>query len=379
MNKTRQMGGMAVLTALSLGLSAETGCAAQAPQPSSGSALQREAAPVRDAARLGLIQKTTDLIGKQVQDRNDKSVGKIEDVILDLPNGLVIAAFVSSGAKGQVTPVPARSFLAGDKDKVAISVDQKVFKSAPTLPGAPTAGALTAKSLSESFRHFGQPMPDLAAASASGFSSSAALAGAPLMSQDNQPLGQVETIMVDVPAGQVVYLIVKPSGAEQQKDFYVLPPAVVKPEATGQTLVLNATQAHFVGGPHFQTEFWADMTRPELAAAVHQHYPTPSGAAGNADPTRLPVRARIEAPSSATASLKTDAEITEAVKKEIMSEIALEIDTFIARGLQVKTVNGRVTIAGHLKDEAEKQHIIKAAKRVVNAVDVDDQLDPRPK
>jgi sporulation protein YlmC with PRC-barrel domain len=148
MNKTRQMGGMAVLTALSLGLSAGTGCAAQAPQPSSGSALQREAAPVREAARLGLIQKTTDLIGKQVQDRYDKSVGKIEDVILDLPNGLVIAAFVSSGAKGQVTPVPARSFLAGDKDKVAISVDQKVFKSAPTLPGAPTAGALTAKSLS---------------------------------------------------------------------------------------------------------------------------------------------------------------------------------------------------------------------------------------
>src|SRR5258706_13977958 len=392
MFKKRQIIGMAVLTAISLGLSSETGRAAAAPQtpgasaPSSGAvdpgkaavpraALQADAARSSDADRLGLIQKTTDLIGKKVQDRNDKNVGKVEDLLLEIPRGLVIAVFVSSGSETEVTPVPARSFLAAAKDKVAISVDQKIFKSAPQLSKAALAGALNAKSLSESFNHFGQAMPEPAAASGR-LSSGAALAGWPLISRDNQPLGQVEAIMVDVPAGLVVYLIVKPGAApDSQGDRYILPPSSVKPEAaTSQTLVLKADHAHFVAGPHFQADFWADMTRPELAAAVREHYPMRPALRGDADPTRQPVRARIESPSP-----KSDEEITVAVKQEIMSEIALEIEGFIARGITVKTVNGRVTITGHLKDEEEKQHILTAAKRVVSTVNVDDQLDPRAK
>ena len=72
MFKKRQIIGMAVLTAINLGLSSETGRAAAAPQTpgdsASGavdpgkaavprSALQAEAARFSDADRLGLIQK----------------------------------------------------------------------------------------------------------------------------------------------------------------------------------------------------------------------------------------------------------------------------------------------------------------------------------
>jgi len=42
-------------------------------------------------------------------------------------------------------------------------------------------------------------------------------------------------------------------------------------------------------------------------------------------------------------------------------------------------VNGRVTLAGHLKSEKEKQQIITAAERAMGAGKVDDQLEPRAK
>ncbi len=201
--------------------------------------------------------------------------------------------------------------------------------------------------------------------------------GAPLISQDNQPLGQLDSIMVDLPAGQVVYLVVKPSvGGDPQRDRYVLPPSSVKRDASGQTLVLKADQAHFVAGPHFQPEFWVDMSRPELAAAVREHYPTQ---ASTADPTRQPVRARLETPSSVTAPAASDEEITRAVKRQIMSALALDAEGFITQGIKVKTVNGRVTLTGHLKNEKEKQQVVTAAERAAGAGRVDDQLEPRTK
>src|SRR5438309_341483 len=121
------------------------------------------------------------------------------------------------------------------------------------------------------------------------------------------------------------------------------------------------------------------MSRPELAAAVREHYPMPPGAPGAADPTRQPVRARVESPSSATTpAAASDEEITTAVRRQIMSELALDgDDLFIRQGIKVKTVNGRVTLTGQLKNEKEKRQIITAAERVVGAGKVDDEMEPR--
>src|SRR6266702_1262055 len=91
-----------LLAVFGLGLTPIAPHAAAAP-PTSGSAassatldsgkaaatldpLQRDASQPRETGRLGLFQKTTDLIGRKVEDRNWMSVGKVQDLVLDLAN-----------------------------------------------------------------------------------------------------------------------------------------------------------------------------------------------------------------------------------------------------------------------------------------------------
>src|SRR5262245_12505916 len=59
--------------------------------------------------RLGLIQRSTSLIGKKVVDRNERVIGRLEDLLLDISNGSVSVTLVSSATKRQLTPVPAET------------------------------------------------------------------------------------------------------------------------------------------------------------------------------------------------------------------------------------------------------------------------------
>jgi sporulation protein YlmC with PRC-barrel domain len=238
-----------------------------------------------DTNRLGLIERATLLIGKNVLRQDSfSSFGKLEDIALDLATGKLVMALVSSGSE-EWTRVPSgRLFIAATKRNIRINVDKKTFSNAQHVSKTNWTGALDASSLGNIARQFGQE-PLAEASSPAEFSSGRELLGRHLTSQTGEPLGQVEDLMVDLQGGRVVFLVVKPvAGPDPDKCLYVLPPASVRLNANGGSLELNASLKDFVAGPNFPKEFWTMLVSPELAARVYQHYARREGGADVADP-----------------------------------------------------------------------------------------------
>jgi sporulation protein YlmC with PRC-barrel domain len=240
-----------------------------------------------DATRIGLIEQATLLMGENVNPkRSYSSLGKLEDIALDLATGKLVMALVSSGSGPSATPVPSSSFTAADKKKREIDVDRKTFSTATPVPKANWTGGLNASSLGNIARQFGkEPLEE--ASSRAGFSSGKDLIGRHLASQKGEPLGQVEDLMVDLPGGRVVFLIVKPvAGPDPDNRLYVLPPASVLLNTNGGSLVLKKNLEHFLAGPYFPKAFWTQLKTPELAASVYQYYAPQKGGADVVDPMR---------------------------------------------------------------------------------------------
>jgi sporulation protein YlmC with PRC-barrel domain len=299
----------------------------------------------------------------------------MEDVILDLSTGRAVAALFASGSDNQVTPVPARSFWTATRNKIMVNADKKRLKAAPCIPKTDLSRAPELSRLSPSFNYFGQALPQIPATGSGELSSAAEIVHQRLLSQNGQPLGQVEDIMVDLPVGRVIYLVIQPAGGADSLNIrYLVPPQAVRADTTGPALVLKADQAHFLAGPHFQKEYWTDLSRPDLSTAVLQHYDlqtAPNQPDSKAQPAVAPLVTL--GTSSQIAPARSDQEITQSV----VTEIVRNDNAFPTRELKITTSNGRVTLAGRVKNEKQKQQLATAAARVVGAENVINQLQTR--
>jgi sporulation protein YlmC with PRC-barrel domain len=390
MTETHPNLGLALLTTAGLGTLLCMGCAAApqtpgpAPTPAAAEShasaetspqrLQRDTTAPLDAVRFGLVSRTTALIGMRVKDRSERMLGVLEDLILDLPSGQVLVGVISTGADGQVTPVPARSFWTGTKNKLLLNADRKRLESAPRFARADLARIQDLDALSGTFRYFNQDLPRTSGAGLRGFCSATEVVRLSLMGQASEPLGRIEDVMVDLPMGRIVYLLIQPGvGPDTQSVRYVVPPQAVHSDANGQALALKADQAQFLAGPHFQKEYWTDMSNPELAAAMMRHYALDAAALGQPDPTRQPARASVAAAGgpAQTAPAQSDAEITKAVVTEIV-----RIDAaFSTREMKINTSAGQVTLSGRVRTNKQKAQLAAAAARVVGEVNVINQLE----
>jgi sporulation protein YlmC with PRC-barrel domain len=309
-----------------------------------------------DLRRLGLLKQTTTLVDKRVKDRNEKAVGKAQNLLLDVVKGQAVAVLVS-GSAGHVIPVPARSFAAVIIDQFMMRMDRQVFERAPgfALPN-PAVSTLTGVSLQASFRYFGDnriPQADVA------YFSAAALTGMTVRGQDHQVLGQLKDIMVDVPCGRIAYLVVEPAAGKG--DLYPVPPITVL-NVSADGLVLRTDREHLLAGPHFSSEFWSDLAFPEMATSVCRHYQVPPAHA-------TPIAAVAKPPASSTPP--SDQQITQAV----LAEIARVAGNSEKPNINVITSKGRVTLNGTVRNEAQKKQVAEAAQRVAGAANVEDHLE----
>jgi hypothetical protein len=138
--------------------------------PALGAALSETSASAPSAAgqsqqaRLGLIARSTALLGAKVRDRSDSSVGRMEDILVGLSAGQAVAALFSFGSDDKLMLVPAPSFLKATKSKVLVNADKKTLKGAPCFARTELSLGLEPDCLSRSFDCFHQELPKATAA-----------------------------------------------------------------------------------------------------------------------------------------------------------------------------------------------------------------------
>jgi len=69
-------------------------------------------------SRLGYVQKASRLLGTPVKNLQDEKLGKVENILVDLPSGRIVAVIVSSGGflgmDGELSAVPPTGVTCAD-------------------------------------------------------------------------------------------------------------------------------------------------------------------------------------------------------------------------------------------------------------------------
>jgi sporulation protein YlmC with PRC-barrel domain len=233
---------------------------------------------------LGEVERANKLIGKQVRSSDDQKVGKMEDIVFDLESGRVLYAVVGSGgilgAGEKKIPVPPTSFSETRGDTVRVNVDKQKFTAAPEFTKDIDKDMERGKAefISKVYEYFGQAAwwQGSTTANAGSFNNvhkASDIIGMKVQNPANEPIGKVENVVVDLPAGRVVYAILAPvRSMDLGNNLYALPPNALTLSSDRKSLVSDISKEKLSGAPHFEKDNWPNLSNPAWGSQVYQYY-----------------------------------------------------------------------------------------------------------
>jgi sporulation protein YlmC with PRC-barrel domain len=205
------------------------------------------------------------------------------------------------------------------------------------------------------------------------------LMGTPVKNLQDQKLGKVENLMVDVSAGRIVAVIISSGGYLGMGDeLSAVPPTTLRFNTQHDNLQLDASKEMLASSPHFKANQWPDFTQPGYAGGVYHAYGVEpyfnTETTTAADNTGQNVRDRNNRTLTPLdqGNSQADLNTTAQIRKEIIADQGMSVN---AQNVKIITVDGRVTLRGPVNSEEEKRLIGEIADRIAHAGNVDNQLD----
>lgn len=353
---------------------------------------QRDRVPAGDT-RLDDLEKASTVLGREIKDAQSQKIGKVKDLAVDLQNGRIVAVIVATGGTLGVDErymaVPPAQFTCDRNDRVLVlSGEETHFKNGPTFKMAEWDEAVQPKNILNTYNYYGvkpyfytgdrvapaHAAEDLANTSKplGDVQSARKLMGMTAENAQDQKVGKIENLMVDLAPGRVVEVILASGGfLGIDRELSPVPPQAFHVSADHKTLTLDTTREALTGAPHFHTSQWSKANEPDQVAGVYRAYNVAPYFA--VDNTKQNVRDRQD---NALTPLKqgnsaADVDTTRQIRKQIMAAGNLSIN---AQNVKIITIDGHVTLRGPVNSEEERRQIVAIAARVTPAVNVDDQL-----
>jgi hypothetical protein len=199
--------------------------------------------------------------------------------------------------------------------------------------------------------------------------------GSPVKNLQDENLGTIENLAVDIPAGRIVAVIISSGGfMGMDNELSAVPPSALRFNAESNTIQLDATKETLASAPHFKSSEWPDLSQSDYFAGVYRAYNTEPYFTTGADNSRRNVRDRD---SGAVTPLdqgnsQADVDTTAQIRKEIVADSSM---TTNAKNVKIITLNGHVTLRGTVNTAEEKSRIGEIANRIASAGNVDNQLE----
>jgi sporulation protein YlmC with PRC-barrel domain len=194
------------------------------------------------------------------------------------------------------------------------------------------------------------------------------LIGAETRDRQDQKIGDVNNLMIDLSAGRVVEVMIA-SGRYlgTNGELSAMPPEVLRYNADQKILTMDTTKEDLARCPHFPSSAWPQLDRDHVTAVYQSYHITPYF---------LPFGPNENAPAITGAlqqgTSKDDMDITARIERDIQEASGLSAE---AKAVKVITFNGRVTLRGMVANPDEKRRMGQIAARVAPAANVDNQLE----
>ena len=387
---------------------------------------QRMAHPRAD--RLNGAAKASDVIGMTVKNYQDEKLGKVEDLAVDVESGRIVQVILSTGGfigiGDTLTAVPPGALHHDVAQKVLhLDADKEKLRSAPKFEMSKWAECCDSNHLSEVYRHYGEEpafrfirkgdavldgqrntdgspntVPTRKAdgtwdkdrissesqsmipvSRLSHVQKASKLMGTPVKNLQDEKLGKVENILVDLPSGRVVAVIVSSGGFLGMGDeLSAVPPTALRFTTDRDALQLDVSKEMLSNAPHFKANQWPDFGQPTYADAVYRAYRVEpyftTNVTTEADNTRRNVRDRDDRTLTPLnqGNSKADLDTTAQIRKEIIAGKNMSVN---ARNVKIITNKGQVTLRGPVNTAEEKRLIGEIANQIARSENVDNQLE----
>jgi sporulation protein YlmC with PRC-barrel domain len=372
---------------------AQTQNPAQAATPEAAKPNNRE--PEATAGSRGLIgaAKAGDLIGMEVVNRQEVKVGSVHEIAVDIESGRIVEVILATGGflgigDSETAVPPGALVLNTEKRQLRLDAGKEQLLGAPPFDSSKWSEAFTKERLTAVYKHFGMESSldfvdaaDQAGTPVSipesrldGIQRASQIVGMKVANLQNDAVGDVKEILLDLSAGRLVALVVTTGeflGIEGE--LSAIPAASFRFSTDRTTLHVDTSKAALEAAPHFKADRWPDFTSAATTGALFAAYAVEPYFRDDAATNTRP--ARTEAPESndpasqsgALADLKTTSEI----RKEIN---ALANVSANARSVSVVTSNGQTTLRGPVETAEEKVIIGEIAKRHNRQTEVENLL-----
>jgi hyperosmotically inducible periplasmic protein len=365
--------------------------------------------------RLHSAAKGSDVIGMQIKNYDGESLGKVDDLALDLESGRIVQVIVSSGGfigvGDRLTAVPPGALHHDVTNKVLhLKATKEQMKGATEFKNASWTDSFDTNQLSAVATYYGQesgtgfihhdgtfdrtkPAPTrntdgtwnkerhgMIPSSRLGHVQRASkLMGMTVKNQQDEKLGKVENILVDVQSGRIVAVVVSSGGfIGMGNELSAVPPTALSFNTDRDTIQLDATRDVLVAAPHFKADQWPDFNEPAYSDSVYRAYRVEpyfrTNAVSTADNTGRNVRDRNNSTLTPLdqGNSRSDVRMTADIRKGITDGKDMSVN---ARNVKIITNEGMVTLRGPVNSSEEKRLIGEIANSFATVGNVDNQLE----
>lgn len=111
------------------------------------------------------------------------------------------------------------------------------------------------------------------------FMSASTLTGDDVYNLQDEKLGDVKDIMLDMRTGKVAYAVLSFGGfLGMGEKLFAVPWAALKLDTDNKRFTLNADKERLENAPGFDKDSWPDMADPVWANGIHSYYGTTASA-----------------------------------------------------------------------------------------------------
>ena len=232
---------------------------------------------------LAHVDRANKLIGKEIKSSDNQRIGKLDNLVVDLETGRILYALIGSGGVGKVGEtryaVAPGLFTEAD-NSLMINVDKQKLTGAPQFTSEMEKnGQLNqADFVYKVYQYFGQnAWWQGKTAPNEGTFHNTHLAndviGMKIQNVNNETMGKVDNLAVDLPAGRVVYVILNPdSSLNLGNNYYALPPDAFTLASDQKSLSSDINKDKLAAAPHFDKNNWAQLSDTQFASQVYQYY-----------------------------------------------------------------------------------------------------------
>lgn len=239
-----------------------------------GLRVRRGVDETRPAGGFAGVEEARRLLGMEVRGAGNEDVGKLQQIIVDLESGRALYAVLNLKGQGGLKAVPPqRLSLASDDKTLTFRGDVSKLKTAPDFDrnAVDLSNAEFAKRV---YTHFGRDENWFDASGKFGnVHRVSELLNAKVHNAQNQQIGQVQDLMIDLPRAHVLYVILSAAPAVGKGDnLFAIPPNAFTPASDKKTLVTGLDKAKLEAAPRFSRANLRELANPTKATEIYQYY-----------------------------------------------------------------------------------------------------------